>query len=160
MPEITVWSSVSNSEWTFRTQAMGSSLIAYRLRSLPDFTHQRFSYLSEEVGQRTSAVGKRQLLMLRQIHDLGPAWSCSMRLLKTDHIELFLMFRHSGERPLTDDELGDADARIRNALPQTEYNFQRVDVRECPDAVLSSGWAQQITEIDRREEIYHGAPYP
>lgn len=160
MPEITIWNSVSNAEWTFRTQTRESSLILYRLRSLPNFTHQRFSYLCEEVDQRTSAVGKRQLLMLRQMHDLGPAWSCSMRLLKTDHIELFLVFRHSGERPLTEGELGDADARIKNALPRTEYDFRRVEARECPAPALSSDWAQQITEIDRREEVYHGAPYP
>ncbi len=160
MARIALWTSTSSSDWTYQTQDLSISLVIYRLSSLPNFTHQRFSYLCEEVDQRSSEVGKRQLLMLRQMHDLGPNWTCSLRLVKTDHIELFILFRHAGERALSIQELEEADARIKNSLPKNEYSFQRIDQQSCPEIVLSSNWAHQATEIEHREEIYHGAPYP
>lgn len=160
MAGITVWNSVSSSEWTCGSRDMECSLVVYRLSSLPNFSHQRFSYLCEDTDQRSTEVGKRQLLMLRQVHDLGQAWSCSLRLLKTDHLELYLVFRHAGERQLTAEDLDRADAHIRNALPQSEYSFKRVAPEECPAPLLSAGWAHQVTEIDRREALYHGAAYP
>lgn len=160
MARITQWTSVSSSEWTYQAQDLSCSLVIYRLGNLPNFTHQRFSYLCEEVDQRSSEVGKRQLLMLRQMHDLGPSWSCSLRLVKTDRIELFLVFRHADNHALSTQELDEADARIRNSLPQNEYSFQRVSQESCPEIALSSSWARQATEVERREEVYHGAPYP
>ena len=160
MTGITAWNSVSSSNWTYHTQKTANSLVVYRLDSLPNFSHQRFSYLCEDVDQRSTEVGKRQLLMLRQFHDLGQTWSCSLRLLKTSHLEFYLVLRHAGERRLTDDELTQADSRIRNALPQSEYAFARAMPEDCPEALLTAEWAQEITEIDRREALYHGAPYP
>lgn len=160
MAKLTVWNSTSSSEWAYQAQDMACSTIIYRLGSLPNFAHQRFAYLSNEVDQRSSEVGKRQLSMLRQIHGLGSSWSCSMRFIKVDGIELYLLFRHAGTRPLSSQETEEADAKIRNALPQTEYSFHRVDPKDCPPYVLSASWARQATEIERREEIYHGAPYP
>lgn len=160
MAQISVWTSVSSSDWTFRAQERACTFVIYRVSRLPNFTHQRFSYLCEESDQRSAEVCKRQLLMLRQIHDLGIAWSCSLRLVKTDHIELFLLFRYAGEHSLTPQELQEADTRIRNTLPSNEYSFQRVALTDCPEYLLSTHWAHQVAEIERREEIYHGAPYP
>ena len=161
MNNITVWNTVSREQWSCIRHQQVSSYIVYRLTTLPNFTHQRFGYLCEETDQRTSAVGNRQLLMLRQLHALGAAWACSMRLLKmTDHLEQFFVFRYAGDRALTEQELVQADASIRNALPQNEYSFQRVAEADCPQEVLSATWASQATEIFKKEEIYHGAEYP
>ena len=106
MSNITVWNTVKRDSWTCTRQPAVSSCIVYRLTSLPNFTHQRFGYLCEEKDQRSSAVGSRQLLMLRQLHSLGTAWACSMRLLKTaDRLEQYFVFRHAGSRALTEQEL-------------------------------------------------------
>lgn len=161
MGNIIIWNSVSKERWTCTQRQMTSNYIVYRLTSLPNFTHQRFGYLCEETDQRTSAVGNRQLLMLRQLHTLGDDWACSMRLLKVkDHLEQYFVFRHSGSSALTEQELAQADASIRNALPQNEYSFQRIAITDCPKEVLSAAWANQATEIFKKEETYHGAQYP
>lgn len=161
MNNITVWNTVKRDSWTCTRQPAVSSCIVYRLTSLPNFTHQRFGYLCEEKDQRSSAVGSRQLLMLRQLHSLGTAWACSMRLLKTaDRLEQYFVFRHAGSRALTEQELEQADASIRNALPRNEYSFQRVAEADCPPEVFSAEWAGQAAEIFKKEEVYHGAAYP
>ena len=138
---------------------MECSLILYRLTMLPNFTHQRFGYLCEDADQRTSMVGNKQLLMLRQFHALGEGWACSLRLLKSDHIELYLVFRHAGDRLLTDREMEDLDVKIRSALPG-EYSFQRVDRPDQIPMLLSLSWAAQATELFRSEKEYTGADYP
>ena len=160
MKDITVWNRVSASEWTCALQKKEISLIIYRLTSLPNFTHQRFGYLCEEADQRTSMVGRKQLTMLRQLHAMGSAWAFSFRLVKTDHLELFLLFRYAGSRPLTKQELDEANAKISNALPQNEYSFRQTEPEACPKQLFSTDWAQRISEICKREGIYHGADYP
>lgn len=160
MNKVTQWSSVSRDGWTCSVQPQECSVIVYRLTALPNFTHQRFAYLCEQLDQRSSMVGSRQLLMLRQLHTLGSAWGCSMRLVKTDHLELYFVFRHSGSRPLTEEELEQANLKIRNALPNTEYSFQRVREENCPEMLNTALWADQVTGIYKKEEVYHGAAYP
>lgn len=160
MSDITSWTTVSREQWTYVRQPRECSMIVYRLTMLPNFTHQRFGYLCEEVDQRTSMVGSKQLLMLRQLHTLGDAWGCSMRLVKTDHLELYFVFRYAGGEPLTAQELQQADSKIRNALPSTEYSFQKVEEENCPKMLTSALWADQVTGIYKKEEVYHGAAYP
>lgn len=160
MRTITVWDTVSSSQWTSHEQDQEINIIVYRLKSLPNFTHQRFSYLCEEVDQRVGQVSSRQLLMLRQLHTLGGSWSCSMRLLKTTNLELYMVFRHSGTARLSAEEIEQANRKIQNALPVNEYSFHRVAPEECPAEVFSAEWANEITEISKKEEIYHGAAYP
>lgn len=160
MNNVTIWNTVSRSDWTCIQRPMACQKIIYRLTGLPNFTHQRFSYLCEETDQRSSAVGSKQLLMLRQLHALGNAWTCSMRLLKTDHLELYLIFRYAGRDFLSEQEVERANMQIRNALPHNEYSFQRVQEEACPTQILSASWAQQATEIFKKEVIYHGVDYP
>ena len=157
---ITSWNSVNSESWTCASEEKQCSFLVYRLTSLPNFTHQRFSYLCEEVDQRVSMVSNRQLLMLRQLHALGKGWSCSLRLLKLERLELYLVFRYAGESKLTSEERAQADAKIQNALPGNEYSFSRVEPEQCPRQLFSAEWASQITEIFKKEEIYHGAAYP
>ena len=124
MEYINEWDNVSNHEWTYVRKEQFVTRIVYRLTTLPNFTHQRFSYLCDETDQRVSAVGSKQLLMLRQLHLLGSKWTCSMRLLKTDHLELYFVFRCSSSEELSSQDIEQADAKIRNALPNNEYSFQ------------------------------------
>lgn len=160
MDNIVKWTTVSRDGWTWTQQLMECSLILYRLTMLPNFTHQRFGYLCEDADQRTSMVGNKQLLMLRQLHALGSGWSCSMRLIKTDHLELYFVFRYAGSQQLSETQLEQADKKIQNALPRMEYSFQRVKLEDCPELLLSTSWADQVSGIFKKEEIYHGAAYP
>lgn len=160
MNEFTVWNTVSASEWTCFRQEKECNMIVYRLNSLPNFLHQRFSYLCEDADQRSAMVSNKQLVMLRQLHALGMDWSCSLRIVKTDHLELFMVFRYAGNDPLSTQELEQADAKIRNALPRNEYSFQRIKLGDCPSQLFSTGWVQQITDIYKKEETYYGASYP
>lgn len=159
MPHIVTWNTVSRDRWTYTAQQSVCTMLAYRLTALPNFTDHRFQYLSKDVDQRGPAIMNRQLLMLRQFHALGEGWACSLRLLKSDHIELYLVFRHAGDRLLTDREMEDLDVKIRSALPG-EYSFQRVDRPDQIPMLLSLSWAAQATELFRSEKEYTGADYP
>ena len=160
MHKIISWNTVDSSSWTCSAEKKQCSFLIYRLTSLPNFTHQRFGYLCEEADQRVSAVITRQLLMLRQLHALGKHWACSLRLVKRNQLELYLVFRYARNEAISHEEISQADVKIRNALPSNEYSFHQVEQEECPPQVFSVAWAQQVTEIFKKEEIYHGAAYP
>lgn len=76
------WNTVSKDEWMYQTSEKECTYIAYRLEQLPDFTAHRFEYLCKENDDRVMEIAKKQMQMLRQLHNLGNDWTISMRILK------------------------------------------------------------------------------
>ena len=48
-----------------------------KLQGVPDFSDLRFSYLAEKTAEKVIEEAKKQMLMLRQFHNLGSDWSIS-----------------------------------------------------------------------------------
>lgn len=159
MPHIVTWNTVSKDRWTYTAHQKTCTMLVYRLTSLPNFTDHRFHYLSKDVDQRGPSILNRQLLMLRQLHTLGDGWACSLRLIKSDHIELYLVFRYAGNQILSDSDIHSVDIKIRSALPN-EYSFHRVAKPDDIPMLFSLAWAEQATEIFKNEKEYTGAAYP
>ena len=160
MTQIANWKNVSPDNWTFSKEEKTLDRIIYRLKTLPNFSHKRFQYLAEDVDKRASAVLKKQMAMIRQFHSLGSSWSISFRIVKVHSLELYLLFRYAGTVSLSASEKDQAETIIRNALMQNEYSFEQISLEECPQEVLYGNWANSISEIYKREEVYQGAEYP
>ncbi len=133
-------------------------MIVYKISKLPDFTEHRFSYLCKEDDDRPAEVVKKQLQMLRQFHSLGTEWSFSLRLLKEETITLYLIFRYAGDSILTEEELKQAEVRIKNALMRSEYTFEKVPVEHAECFDLS--WASEVAEITKTEKEFQSDRYP
>lgn len=158
MKDILSWNTVNKEMWTYRFEEKECSMIVYKISKLPDFTEHRFSYLCKEDDDRPAEVVKKQLQMLRQLHSLGTEWSFSLRLLKEETITLYLIFRYAGDRLLTEEELKQAEVKIRNALMRSEYAFEKVPAEHAECFDLS--WALEAAEITKTEKEFQSDRYP
>ena len=159
MANVIKWEEVYRDKWSYTYEKSSSSFLCYRITKLPDFTERRFSYLCKEIDQRPVEVVKRQMNMLRKLHALGSDWAISLRLVKkSDWITLYLLFRFTGSRILTADELSGADHQIQDAFIKSEYTFEKADdeLHECTDL----SWAGEAAEVVKNEQEYHGDNYP
>lgn len=155
MSAILKWDNVVHDRWTQSFEEKQNSYLIYELTKLPNFTDHIFGYLSQEIDTRQSEVLRRQITMLNYFHDIAKnGWAVSLRLIKkNERISLYLVFRYSGLKQLSQSEFDDADSRIQNAL-MNEYSFQRCD--EKINEVLDISWASNVSEITKREEEYRG----
>lgn len=156
MSQIVKWESVQRERWDYRVQECNISFLVYKLTKVPDFSAERFAYLSKEKDVRQAEVAKKQLQMLRGFHNLGDNWGISMRILKEKQLTLYLVFRYASANVLSETEKKEADARIKNSLMQNEYSFQRVE----DEKVFDLTWATEAVEILKEERQEMGTVYP
>ena len=151
---IAVWEDVSPEGWTYDFKNTDIHLIAYKLTRLPDFTEPRFDYLCKENDQRQSEVVKRQMSMLRELHDLGESCSISLRLLKENNeITLYIVVRVALNSYINIDNI---ERQVTNSLMK-EYSFERVN---SLDEIIDLSWANEVSEIIKDEKEYSGPVYP
>lgn len=156
MAKILKWDSVQRERWDYRCEECELSFLVYKLTKLPDFSAERFSYLSKEKDGRQAEVAKKQYQMIRGFHNLGTNWGISMRIIKEKQLTLYLVFRYSGGTALSEKQKKEADARIKNTLMQNEYSFQPVE--DLTPFDLS--WATEAVEIIKEERQETGTIYP
>lgn len=153
------WNHVVKDRWSYRVEPCDNRYLIYSLSRLPDFTNPRFDYLCQEADGRAAEVVKRQMIMLRQLHGLGPEWSFSLRLKKENSaITLYLVFRFSGSASAPELAVQEAEQRIENALMRTEYSFRRES--DAQEAALDVSWMQEAAEITKNEQEYQSDRYP
>ncbi|MCI5647863.1 MAG: hypothetical protein MR332_00255 [Fusicatenibacter sp.] len=156
MAQILTWESVQRESWDYRSVERQLSFLVYKLTKLPDFSAERFSYLSKEKDERQAEVAKKQYQMIRGFHNLQSNWGISMRIVKDEQLTLYFVFRYSGAAALTEHQIKEADARIRTTLMQNEYTFQRVE----DPTVFDLDWAAEAVEITKEERQETGTIYP
>lgn len=160
MARVLRWNSVSRDSWAYRFEECTCKHLIYRLTKLPDFTEHRFDYLGRETDGRQAEVAKKQIAMIRQFHGLGEQWGISLRLVKTSNgLTLYLIFRFSG-RSNDPEIMESADRKIQNALMRQEYSFTKVQDTAEMQIPLRADWANEVVEITKEENEYHGATYP
>lgn len=161
MAIISTWDCVFQDGWADEAAEGGASYLAFELTRLPDFSEPRFEYLGKEKDSRPAAVAKRQLQALRQLHRLGDQWTMSLRIVKSDNLALYLVFRRiDGQDSSSNVSLPEQDALgVRNALPSSEYTFKELHFGQLKKAVDVS-WAQECACIFKQEQTYFGADYP
>lgn len=153
------WNQVMKDRWSYQVEPCESRYLIYSVSRLPDFTNPRFDYLCKEADGRAAEVVKRQMIMLRQLHSLGPEWSMSLRLKKADGaITLYLVFRFSGRAAAPEQAMLAAEQRIENALMRSEYTFRREENAESE--ALDASFAQEAAEITKNEQEYQSDRYP
>lgn len=156
---IAIWESVDKTQWTHQREEKELSFLAFRLRSLPDFSAPRFDYLAKDVDERSVAVARKQMQMIRQLHSLGDQWGISLRFVKNTSIELYVIFRNAVDFSYTSLAAQAEKQRIQNALMNQEYTFE--EVPESENALWQgTSWINEFTEITKSEQIYTGDKYP
>ena len=154
------WKTVSEERWSYRYEERRGRCLYYRITQIPVFSDHRFEYLNREIDQRAGEVVRRQMTMLRQFHELGGDWGISFRIIKDgSSLVIYLVFRYSDVGQFTQQEIENADLRIRNAFPGTEYTIEPVsrnETRQCNDL----SWAREVAEIVKNEQEYQGDIYP
>lgn len=151
MSKTQVWDSVSRDQWTYSAKDSFRSVFIYKIHALPDFTSPRFEYLSKEPDGRSVEVVKKQMQMIRQFHAMGMQWAISLRLIKDQNINLYLIFRYTGSKKMTDLDQRNSKELIQNYLMRNEYRFESADA-EC----LDTSWVMEAAEITRDEQEYQG----
>ena len=105
MASILDWNEVSRTELTSCYKEKSVKYFIFKLQGVPDFSDLRFSYLAEKTAEKVIEEAKKQMLMLRQFHNLGSDWSISLRLFKKDlEINVYIIFRYSGLDILSSEE--------------------------------------------------------
>ena len=90
------WQTVNKNGWSYQEDNMNSHYIAFRMDSLPDLSSPRFQYLGERSQDRKNELLKKQLQMIKRIHDLEGNWSVSLRYRREEQgINLYVIFRKS-----------------------------------------------------------------
>lgn len=154
------WNTVSKDEWMYQTSEKECTYIAYRLEQLPDFTAHRFEYLCKENDDRVMEIAKKQMQMLRQLHNLGNDWTISMRILKKNmRLSLYIIFRYASQEKLSNQQMSVMKERISNSLMKNEYSFEEAGEDSLKEA-LNVDWASQAAEVFKKEEKYQSDMYP
>lgn len=154
------WNTVSKDEWMYQTSEKECTYIAYQLEQLPDFTAHRFEYLCKENDDRVMEIAKKQMQMLRQLHNLGNDWTISMRILKKNmRLSLYIIFRYAGQEKLSNQQMSVMKERISNSLMKNEYSFEEASEDSLKEA-LNVDWASQAAEVFKKEEKYQSDMYP
>lgn len=155
-----VWNGVYNDRWSFFYREDKGQYLYYRITQLPDFTDHRFDYLCKETDQRQMEVAKRQLSMIRQFHEMGEQWAVSFRIIKDNNaLAVYLVFKNSSNYFLTKEEMDNADHRIQNAFPNSEYTFEKLAEEKAVE-MIDISWAKEAVEIVKEEQEYNGDKYP
>lgn len=76
------WQNVDKRTWTYSEEAVRSVYYVFKLDSLPDLSSPRFEYLGERVQDRKNELIKKQVQMMRRMHDLNGDWAISLRMQK------------------------------------------------------------------------------
>lgn len=157
MTEVVEWSQVFRDRYGLKKIRKECTYIVYQIDRVPDFSDYRYEYLCKERDQRMTEVIKKQMLMLRQFHSLGPDCGIALRLVKLNgKLNLYIVFRILSDRPLSEEETERRKKDIRNRLIG-EYTFG-----ECEEIqpALEVPWAEEVTEIIKYEQEYSGDEYP
>lgn len=152
MKTISNWNSVSQEQFTKTTFNQNEVILGYELSGVPDLSSPRFSYLSKEVDNRPIEALKKQMGMLRQLHALGKETGIVFQLLKEkeNSLKIRLLFRLNDTM-----DVKSIDQYIQNSLP-SEYSFKSI---QDPN-VLDVSWAQEVAQIQKKEDEYRGDTYP
>lgn len=161
MEKILNWNEVTKSEFTSYYEERNIKFFIFKLQGVPDFSDLRFSYIGEKTDEKVIAEAKKQMLMLRQFHNLGPNWSISLRLFKNQlEINLFIIFRYSGKEVMTSEESDEKKNLFMSMLPK-EYTFSYIEHEDLKNsAILNASFANECAEILKEEKEYSGeVPY-
>lgn len=161
MANILDWNEVSRTEFTSCYKEKNIKYFVFKLQGVPDFSDLRFSYLAEKTAEKVIEEAKKQMLMLRQFHDLGSDWSISLRLFKKDlEINVYIIFRYSGLDILSSEESEEKRNLFMSMLPK-EYTFSYVEHEDLKGSeVLDASFANECAEVLKHEQEYCGeVPY-
>lgn len=148
------WQSVNRRTWSYEEEAVRSVYYVFKMDALPDLSSPRFEYLGEKVQDRKNELIKKQLQMLRRIHDLNGDWGVSFRLLRKETgLLLYLIFRCSvqGKYRESYEEMAES---LHNMIP-SEYTFSFCVPEELP-YIFSTQSFSFGAEIIKKEEILEG----
>ena len=152
------WDRVERDRWSYSEYNANYSFLIYKITKLPDFSETRFSYLNKEIDNRKAEVAKKQMQMIRQFHSLGNDWAISLRLVKDENINLYIIFRNASLNEINDFNF--EKEKIKNALLVNEYSFEEVTENKEIENLFDLDWCEEITEITKNEKIYYGDEYP
>lgn len=152
------WDRVERDRWSYSEYNANYSFLIYKITKLPDFSETRFSYLNKEIDNRKAEVAKKQMQMIRQFHSLGNDWAISLRLVKDENINLYIIFRNASLNEINDFNF--EKEKIKNALLVNEYSFEEVTENKEIKNLFDLDWCEEITEITKNEKIYYGDEYP
>lgn len=134
------WQSVNRRTWSYEEEAVRSVYYVFKMDALPDLSLPRFEYLGEKVQDRKNELIKKQLQMLRRIHDLNGDWGVSFRLLRKETgLLLYLIFRCSvqGKYRESYEEMAES---LHNMIP-SEYTFSFCVPEELPYIFLTQSFS-------------------
>lgn len=149
------WQTVNKNGWSYQEDNMNSHYIAFRMDSLPDLSSPRFQYLGERSQDRKNELLKKQLQMIKRIHDLEGNWSVSLRYRREEQgINLYVIFRKSFygnyDSLIEENEI----SALNNLLPE-EYSFSRCKHEELLELFGTESFFYGA-EILKKEEILEG----
>lgn len=148
------WQNVDKRTWTYSEEAVRSVYYVFKLDSLPDLSSPRFEYLGERVQDRKNELIKKQVQMMRRMHDLNGDWAISLRMQKKEKgLILYLIFRCSaqGQHKVSYEEMA---VSLQNIIP-SEYTFSLCSQEELPH-IFSVNTFSNGAEIIKKEEVLEG----
>lgn len=149
------WDRVDKKQWAYYEEKMNTSYYIFRMDSLFDLSSPRFQYLGEKAQERKNELIKKQMQMIRQIHDLEGNWGVSLRYKREkDGIGLYFIFRNSYYNNLTDNKYEDNCKYLKSIIP-SEYSFTLCKVEEFAD-IFAVDFFSYGAEIIKKEEILEG----
>ena len=148
------WQNVDKRTWTYSEETVRSVYYVFKLDSLPDLSSPRFEYLGERVQDRKNELIKKQVQMMRRMHDLDGDWGLSFRIQRKEKgLILYLIFRCSA-REMNEVSYEEMAASLQNIIP-SEYTFSLCSQEELPH-IFSIYTFSNGAEIIKKEELLEG----